>query len=164
MITNQWYLMNTLWHWVSRERYWFIYDGTGSVWVITCWYLLVLDQYRAVLGHYKAVRAESIWVSGRKSLKQGTFEVFWAWWQSINRSNNSLILEQVWLISRKFDLYQISAKIIVEHIFLLGISAIKETPSGKMCSLIARLVILGEATSMFLKKTRHWPPFWKYVK
>ena len=37
------------WYWVSMERYWFIYDGTGSVWVDSCWYLVVLDQYRAVI-------------------------------------------------------------------------------------------------------------------
>ena len=40
-------LVDTLWYWVSMER--FIYDGTGSVWVNTCWYLVVLDQYRAVM-------------------------------------------------------------------------------------------------------------------
>ena len=36
-------LVDNLWYWVSMERYWFIYDGTGSVWVNTCWYLVVLD-------------------------------------------------------------------------------------------------------------------------
>ena len=39
-------LIDTLWYWVSMERYWFIHDGTGSVWVNTCWYLVILDQYR----------------------------------------------------------------------------------------------------------------------
>ena len=39
----------TLWYWDSIEQYWLIYDGTGSVWVNTCWYLVVLDQYRAVV-------------------------------------------------------------------------------------------------------------------
>ena len=42
-------LVDTLWHWVSIERYWLIYDGTGSVWVNTCWYLVVLDQYMEVM-------------------------------------------------------------------------------------------------------------------
>ena len=42
-------LVDTWWYWVSMERYWFIYDGTGSVWVNTCWYLVVLDQYMAVM-------------------------------------------------------------------------------------------------------------------
>ena len=42
-------LVDTLWYLVSIEWYWFIYDGTGSVWVNTCWYLVVLDQYRAVM-------------------------------------------------------------------------------------------------------------------
>ena len=42
-------LVNTLWYRVSRERYLFIYDGTGSVGVNTCWYLVVRDQYRAVM-------------------------------------------------------------------------------------------------------------------
>ena len=42
-------LVDTLWYWVSIERYWLIYDGTGSVWVNTCWYLVVLDQYMAVM-------------------------------------------------------------------------------------------------------------------
>ena len=41
-------LVDTLWYWVSIERYWLIYDGTGSVWVNTCWYLVELDQYRVV--------------------------------------------------------------------------------------------------------------------
>ena len=39
-------------------------DGTGSVWGSTGWYLVVLGQMKTVLGQYKAVRAESIWVSG----------------------------------------------------------------------------------------------------
>ena len=30
----------------------------------TGWYLVVLGQQKAVLGKYKVVRAESIWVSG----------------------------------------------------------------------------------------------------
>ena len=42
-------LVDTLWYWVSMERYWFIYGGTGSVWVYNCWYLVALDQYRAVI-------------------------------------------------------------------------------------------------------------------
>ena len=42
-------LVDAWWYWVSMEQYWFIYDGTGSVWVNTCWYLVVLDQYRAVM-------------------------------------------------------------------------------------------------------------------
>ena len=42
-------LVNTLWYWVSMERYWFIYDGTGSEWVNNCWYLMVQDQYGAVM-------------------------------------------------------------------------------------------------------------------
>ena len=42
-------LVGTWWYWVSMERYWFIYDDTGSVWVNTCRYLVVLDQQRAVI-------------------------------------------------------------------------------------------------------------------
>ena len=42
-------LVDTLWYWVSVERYCLIYDGTGSVWVNTCWYLVVLDQYMVVM-------------------------------------------------------------------------------------------------------------------
>ena len=42
-------LFDTLWYWVSIERYWLIYDGTGSVWVNTCCYLVVLDQYMVVM-------------------------------------------------------------------------------------------------------------------
>ena len=42
-------LVDSLWYWVSIERYWLVYDGTGSVWVNTCWYLVVLDQYMAVM-------------------------------------------------------------------------------------------------------------------
>ena len=66
-------LIDTLWYWVNMERYWLIYDGTGSaegvtgrywvrrrqywlihertgsVWGSTCWYLVALDQYKAVI-------------------------------------------------------------------------------------------------------------------
>ena len=49
-------LVDTLWCWVSMERYWvsmewywFIYDGTGSEWVNSCWFLVILDQCRAVM-------------------------------------------------------------------------------------------------------------------
>ena len=42
-------LDGTLWYRVSMERYWFIYDGTGPVWVNTCRYLVVLDQCRAIM-------------------------------------------------------------------------------------------------------------------
>ena len=42
-------LVGTWWYWVSMERYWFIYDGTVSLWGDICWYLVVLDQYRAVM-------------------------------------------------------------------------------------------------------------------
>ena len=42
-------LVDSLWYWVSIERYWLVYDGTGSVWVNTCWYLVVLDRYMAVM-------------------------------------------------------------------------------------------------------------------
>ena len=44
--------------------YWLIYDGTGSVKGGTGWYLVALGLKKAVIGQYKAVRAESIWVSG----------------------------------------------------------------------------------------------------
>ena len=30
-------LVDTLWYWVNIERYWLIYDGTGSVWGGTGW-------------------------------------------------------------------------------------------------------------------------------
>ena len=42
-------LVDTLWYWVSMERYWFIYNDAGSVWVNSCWYLVILDQCRAVM-------------------------------------------------------------------------------------------------------------------
>ena len=42
-------LVDTLWHWISIERYWIIYDGTGPVWVNTCWYLVEMDQYMLVM-------------------------------------------------------------------------------------------------------------------
>ena len=42
------------------ERYWFIYYGTGTVWVNTCWQLVALDQYRAVM-----VDTWWYWVIGR---------------------------------------------------------------------------------------------------
>ena len=62
-------LIDTWWYWVSMERYWLIYDGTGSVEGGTGCYLAVLGQKKAVLGQYKVVRAESIWMSGWKGLK-----------------------------------------------------------------------------------------------
>ena len=42
-------LVDTWWSWVSMERYWLIYDGTGSVEGGTNRYLTVLDQKKAVL-------------------------------------------------------------------------------------------------------------------
>ena len=42
-------VVDTCSYWVSMEWYWFIYDGTGSVWGSTCWNLVVLDQYKAVM-------------------------------------------------------------------------------------------------------------------
>ena len=53
-------LIDTWWYWVNMERYWLIYDGTGSAEGGTVRYLVVLGQKKAVLGQYKAVRAESI--------------------------------------------------------------------------------------------------------
>ena len=43
------------------EWYWLIYNGTGSVWGNTWSYLVVLDQYRAVL-----VGTWRYWVSKRR--------------------------------------------------------------------------------------------------
>ena len=61
------------------EWYWLIYDGTGSVWGDIWWYWISIGRYwlvlggtgslEGILGQYKAVRAESIWVSGGKGLK-----------------------------------------------------------------------------------------------
>ena len=64
LVLGQWSVVpvGTLWYWVRRWRYWLIHDGTGSVWGATCWYLVALVQYKAVLGQYEAVRAQSIWV------------------------------------------------------------------------------------------------------
>ena len=42
-------LVDTWWYWVSMERFWFIYYGSGTVLVNTCWQLVVLDQCRAVM-------------------------------------------------------------------------------------------------------------------
>ena len=42
-------LVDTWWYWVSTKRYWLIYDGPGSVCGSTCWYLVALDQYKAVM-------------------------------------------------------------------------------------------------------------------
>ena len=46
---NKAVLVGTWWNWVSRERHWLIYDGTGSVEGGTGWYLVVLGQYGAEL-------------------------------------------------------------------------------------------------------------------
>ena len=42
-------LVSTWWYCVSMERFCLINDGTGSVEGGTCWYLVVLGQYGAVL-------------------------------------------------------------------------------------------------------------------
>ena len=42
-------LFGTWWYWVRRRRYWLIHDGTGSVWGSTCWYMVAMDQYKAVM-------------------------------------------------------------------------------------------------------------------
>ena len=54
-------LVDTWWYWVSMEWYWLIHDGTGSVSGDTCWYLVVLDQYRVAL-----VGTWWYWVSRRR--------------------------------------------------------------------------------------------------
>ena len=41
-------LFDTWWYWVSMERYWFIYYGSGTV-LVNTWQLVVLDQCRAVM-------------------------------------------------------------------------------------------------------------------
>ena len=41
--------IGTWWYWVSMERHWLIYDGTGSVEGGTGWYLVVLGQKKAIL-------------------------------------------------------------------------------------------------------------------
>ena len=53
--------VDTWWYWVSMERYWFIYDGTGSVEGGTGLYMMVLGQYRSVL-----VDTWWYWVSRRQ--------------------------------------------------------------------------------------------------
>ena len=39
------------------ERYWLIYDGSGSLEGGTGWYLVVVDQYGAVLVIYDGTRS-----------------------------------------------------------------------------------------------------------
>ena len=52
---------------VAIGRYWLIHDGTKSIWGATCWYLVLLVQYKAVLGEYKAQsRAQSRHKVGNK--------------------------------------------------------------------------------------------------
>ena len=41
-------LIDTWWYWVNMERYWLIYDGTGSAEGDTVRYLVVLGQ-KAIL-------------------------------------------------------------------------------------------------------------------
>ena len=51
-------LVDSWWFWVSMERYWLmIYDGTGSLEGGTGWYLVVEDQYGAVLVIYDGTRS-----------------------------------------------------------------------------------------------------------
>ena len=47
-------LVDTWWYWVSMERYWLIYDGTGSVEGST-------GQYTMVLGQYQSVLVDTLW-------------------------------------------------------------------------------------------------------
>ena len=42
-------LIDTWWYWVNMERYWLLYDGTGSVEGSTGRYLVVLGQCIMVL-------------------------------------------------------------------------------------------------------------------
>ena len=42
-------MVDTLWYWVSRRRYWLVLGGTCSVWYGTGWYLVLLGQYNLVL-------------------------------------------------------------------------------------------------------------------
>ena len=42
-------LIDTWWYWVNMERYWLIYDGTGSAEGGTVRYLVVLGQKRVML-------------------------------------------------------------------------------------------------------------------
>ena len=42
-------LIDTWWYRVSMERYWLIYDDTGSVEGGTGWYMMELGQKKAVL-------------------------------------------------------------------------------------------------------------------
>ena len=42
-------LNDTWWDWVNMERYWLIYDGTGSEEGGTGRYLVVLGQKKAIL-------------------------------------------------------------------------------------------------------------------
>ena len=42
-------LVDTLWYWISMKWYWLIYDGTVSVEGGSGWYLVVLNQYMAVM-------------------------------------------------------------------------------------------------------------------
>ena len=42
-------LVGTWWYWVNMERYWLIFDGTGSAEGGTVRYLVVLGQKKAIL-------------------------------------------------------------------------------------------------------------------
>ena len=45
-------MVDTWWFWVSKEWYWVIYDGTGSVDGGNGWYLAVLAQHGAHLSRH----------------------------------------------------------------------------------------------------------------
>ena len=40
-------LFSTWWYWVRRRQYWLIHDG--PVWGSTYWYMVAMDQYKAVM-------------------------------------------------------------------------------------------------------------------
>ena len=55
-------LVGAWWNWVSIGRQWLVLGGSGSVWGVTGWYMVVLGQYISVLLSIKLYRVSKVLV------------------------------------------------------------------------------------------------------
>ena len=69
-------LVDTWWYWVSKKRYWLIYDGNWSVECGSGWYMVVLAQLEAVLvgtwWYWVSIGRYQLILSGTGSIWSGT--------------------------------------------------------------------------------------------
>ena len=55
-------LVDTWWYWVRMERYWLIYDGTGSVEGSSGWYLVVMGPLCPWHSHIAILNFSVLWM------------------------------------------------------------------------------------------------------